>query len=256
MKYCRQNLKQSLKQNLKYKLKQKFGQNLRQNIMFIIIISALLFSVQGYEVNHFFQSDGLSRIKLTVDYSDVYDSLKQLNTSFTEQQFSDQLNRSCNGRCTVKGTKVSYEKELMNNIFYNYTEHYEWFVIKKTTVTIRSLPSVQPVLKQSYKLNLNNKFFRPLKIGNITFKYTVHFDQPVAEAHGADIIKNKRAEFNLLKLLERNNEIIVSSYSYDFFRIVLALSVIILLYYALGFMIKILFTERPPKPRLEQEYVV
>jgi len=171
-----------------------------------------------------------------------------------EPEFIKQLNDSCKNQCYVDGMTVVYERDFQNGRFYNYTNGFDWLILRKSTVIVNTLPQIYPVIPGGSQISSSSNFIRDLKLKNATFIYKIIFPYSISSAQYAKSFKDNVATFDLISVADDDGEITVVSESYDVYRTILLITVLIMLYLILKAGVKMIFYRSPPKPETEEEF--
>ncbi|MCD6227121.1 hypothetical protein J7J90_01360 [Candidatus Micrarchaeota archaeon] len=218
-------------------------------ILFLLSLSSSLIFAVDYTLQQEINVDGSSHVKLFIDYSSLYD-----NSSITKEEFIKQLNDSCKNQCYVDGMTVVYERDFQNGRFYNYTNGFDWLILRKSTVIVNTLPQIYPVIPGGSQISSSSNFIRDLKLKNATFIYKIIFPYSISSAQYAKSFKDNVATFDLISVADDDGEITVVSESYDVYRTILLITVLIMLYLILKAGVKMIFYRSPPKPEIEEEF--
>lgn len=197
--------------------------------------------------------DGSSHVQVMVDYSKDYEDMKRLKPMLTEEAFMRTLNESCKVDCRTQGLKLIYDKDFENGDFYNFTIDYDWIIEKRTKLTVYNLPRIDPIFPSYYPIT-DNELIRELKLRNATLIYKITLPEPISEAPDALKISGKTATFDIMSVINKKDKISVVSVTYDIYRIILSFTVLIIVYLVVKSTLTIIFKEKPPKPKIEEEY--
>ena len=116
------------------------------------------------------------------------------------------------------------------------------------------MPQIYPVIPGGSQISSSSNFIRDLKLKNATFIYKIIFPYSISSAQYAKSFKDNVATFDLISVADDDGEITVVSESYDVYRTILLITVLIMLYLILKAGVKMIFYRSPPKPETEEEF--